>query len=100
MHCSARGSESGCRPSIALRLRGLSGLALAALVLLVAAGCSSNKDGNGASGVNDNTKDQIAVDRSDAKFESAKEPALTAETHFAAGQLADVQGSFDRAIVQ
>jgi tetratricopeptide (TPR) repeat protein len=101
MHRNARGETASW-----LSARGLLALAIAAasIALPLVGGCSGNKDGvgggSGVSGVRDSTKEQIAVDRSDSKFDSVKEPKLTAETHFAAGQLADVQGSFDRAIVQ
>jgi tetratricopeptide (TPR) repeat protein len=70
-----------------------------ACLLLMLAGCG-DKNKESVSGVSNNQADELNAERSATKFDAAKDPPLSAETHFAAGQLADVQGSFDRAITQ
>src|SRR5262245_39009112 len=62
--------------------------------VLALAGCSGH-DKDSLTGVSNDRADQINAERNQSKFEQAKDPPLTAETHFAAGQLADVQGSYE-----
>src|SRR5262249_12704949 len=71
-----------------------------ALAVLVVAGCANDKNKMNSS-MQGISKDQAEdMNAANSKFDNAKDPPLTAETHFAAGQLADVQGAFDRGITQ
>lgn len=73
-------------------------LTLATATLVAISGCRSNKKddvsyrtapGQGAAGLPE-----------DAKFEQAKDPTITADTQFAAGQLAESQGDFNTALLR
>jgi len=69
-------------------------------VILVAtflAGCSSSNNG-AISGVSSEKADRINAARD--PFEKSEDPPITAETHFAAGQLAESQGDFANAVKQ
>ena len=79
--------------------RGRVRLLVSALAIILLAGCS-NHDDKGMSGVSSNQADQLNADRSALKFDTAHDPPLNADTHFAAGQLADAQGAWDRGVVQ
>jgi superkiller protein 3 len=81
--------------------RSVACLTITALLLFGAAGCSSNKDKSATAGLH-GVDDEKATDMNaaNAKFEASKDPPLSAETHFAAGLLADQQGQYDRAIMQ
>jgi tetratricopeptide (TPR) repeat protein len=60
-------------------------------------GCGSDKNG-GIQGVNGKQAAEINASRSD--FEKSEDPPLSAETHFAAGQLNETQGSLPLAVEQ
>jgi tetratricopeptide (TPR) repeat protein len=69
-------------------------------IVLLATGCFSNhqqQQTDGALGVNDDARQM-----SEAKsfFDTQKDPPLNADTHFAAGQLKEAEGSYDLAIEQ
>jgi len=65
--------------------------------LLVGAGCSSGKkDENAPTAANP----EAAKSRAQTSFESGEDPPITADTHFAAGQLAESQKVMDRALQQ
>ena len=61
---------------------------------VLAGGCNKNKK----TGMAKREQDALAADNS--KFENEKDPPITAETHFAAGQLAESQDQPQRAIEQ
>jgi tetratricopeptide (TPR) repeat protein len=65
-------------------------------ILLLLVGCGDNQGRSSIQSVSDNP----AAMNDSQKFDQAKEPALTADTHFAAGQLAESQGQPSRAIEQ
>ncbi len=62
-----------------------------ALLGLMTVGCHSQKPGENATGPTDVSPD---------KFEKIKDPPINAQTHFAAGQLAQSQGNLDEALAQ
>ncbi|HEX3358746.1 MAG TPA: tetratricopeptide repeat protein [Tepidisphaeraceae bacterium] len=67
-------------------------------VVLLASGCSSNQQqSNGAVGINDDAREMTEAK---ARFDNAKDPAINADTHFAAGQLKESEGSYELALVQ
>jgi protein O-GlcNAc transferase len=68
-----------------------------ALAAGLSAGCGGNKDVDNK-GVPRHT--QQLVKPEDRQFEQAKDPPLTANTHFAAGQLAETQGNLTVALEQ
>jgi hypothetical protein len=71
-------------------------LIVLALAIILLTGCSNDKNDtsvSGLRGVSSGQADQLNADRSSAKFDSVRDPPLTAETHFAAGQLADAQNA-------
>ena len=77
-------------------------------VAVVAGGCSNKKDPNKPDKTarrKEKDAQKLEQAQRDAhqkpdKFESSDDPPLNAETHFAAGQLNESQGNFDRAIEQ
>ena len=74
---------------------------LASIVILSLAvgACNSNNDsGAGVKGLSQDEADRMAAGRS--KFDSPGDPAFTADTRFAAGQLAESQGAPGPAIEQ
>lgn len=70
--------------------------ALTATVLLI--GCGQDKGPQGITAVSQEDADQLNASRS--RFESANDPVVTADTHFAAGNLAESQGNLPRAVEQ
>ncbi|MEA2733577.1 MAG: hypothetical protein QOE14_28, partial [Humisphaera sp.] len=69
-------------------------------LLMAAGGCDKNKQAEKAR-AKELAKDQDPHGRNKSdKFETSGDPPLTADTRFAAGQLAEAQGSFDKAITQ
>jgi tetratricopeptide (TPR) repeat protein len=71
----------------------------AALGLSAAAGCAAtHESASGISAVPRAQADQMTAQH--ARFENARDPRLTAQTHFAAGRLAESQGVTRQAIVQ
>jgi len=61
-------------------------------ISLAVAGCSSNNDGgSGVRGLSQGEADEMNAGRS--KFDQPGDPAFTADTRFAAGQLAESQGA-------
>jgi tetratricopeptide (TPR) repeat protein len=65
-------------------------VAVAALVGAALLGCKSPNQQNAV----------VPLDTPPEKFEKAKDPPITAQTHVAAGQLAQSQGNFDEALEQ
>src|SRR4051794_13592943 len=75
-------------------------LLLAAMLPLAATGCASDKDKD-KKPTNKSPAQARAKGEAPDKFEaSAGDPPLTADTRFAAGQLAESQGDAARAITQ
>ncbi len=69
------------------------------LVALLTAGCAGNRKEDGAvQGVGSAEADKLNASR--ARFDDSKDQPFTADTHFAAAQLAESQGQPDRAIEQ
>ena len=66
--------------------------------LFVVSGCAGDKNTAAIQGVT--SKQAAEMNASRADFESSEEPALKAETHFAAGQLNETQGSLPLAVEQ
>jgi tetratricopeptide (TPR) repeat protein len=65
---------------------------------MLIAGCAGNKNSVGIQGMgNEQARDMNAAR---AKFEQSEDPPLTAQTHFAAGQLNETQGAMALAIEQ
>jgi tetratricopeptide (TPR) repeat protein len=75
-------------------MKTISMLGLGLVALLV--GCGDNQNRSSIQ----NVGDAAAMNSGGQQFDQAKEPALTADTHFAAGQLAESQGQPVRAIEQ
>lgn len=72
---------------------------IAFVAVLFLAGCSSSQNAAGPiSGVSNDQASTMNGERS--RFETSEDPPLTAETHFAAGQLAEAQGDAATAIKQ
>jgi tetratricopeptide (TPR) repeat protein len=72
---------------------------IASVGLLGGLGCVSS--GQGGERVEKVSKsDADSLDAEHSKFESNKDPEITAKTHFAAGQLAESQGALAAAIQQ
>lgn len=71
--------------------------AFGATVLLLAAGCAKDQK-EGLRGVN--RKDADALNAQHSRFEASEDPPFTAQTRFAAGQLAESQNSPGMAITQ
>ncbi|MDB5358034.1 MAG: hypothetical protein JWN24_4487 [Phycisphaerales bacterium] len=67
-------------------------LAVAVLLGAAVVGCAKNANGDAAA--------NVAARPSPTDFEAAKEPAITANTRFAAGQLAESEKAYDNAIQQ
>ncbi|MDB5174779.1 MAG: Tetratricopeptide 2 repeat protein [Phycisphaerales bacterium] len=67
-------------------------LAVAVLLGAAVVGCAKNNNNNAAA--------SVAARPNPTDFEAAKEPAITANTRFAAGQLAESDKSYDNAIQQ
>src|SRR3954447_9859567 len=65
-------------------------LAAAVLVGMAALGCKNQNQQNAV----------VPLDVAPEKFEKAKDPPIVAQTHVAAGQLAQSQGNFDDALAQ
>jgi len=70
----------------------------AACAVLAISGCGSNDKNAGIQGVNGNIARDMNAQRSD--FERSDDPPLKADTHFAAGQYSETQGSLQAAIEQ
>src|SRR5437762_7191954 len=66
--------------------------------LFVISGCGSDKNAVAIQGVTG--KQAVEMNAARADFESSAEPPLRAETHFAAGQLNETQGSLPLAVEQ
>jgi tetratricopeptide (TPR) repeat protein len=66
-------------------------VAVAALIGAALAGCKSQNPQQNA---------VVPLDVPPEKFEKSKDPPITAQTHVAAGQLAQSQGNFDEALEQ
>src|SRR5262245_37994932 len=75
-------------------MKTISMLGLGLVALLV--GCGDNQNRSSIQAVGD----AAAINSGSQQFDQAKEPALTSDTHFAAGQLAESQGQPARAIEQ
>lgn len=76
-----------------------SGLCVTVLLAAVAAGCQEQKQQTGGmQGVDKDKAQDMNAER--AKFEQMSDPPVTADTRFAAGQLAESQNSPDQAIRQ
>lgn len=75
---------------------------IASIAFIVAAfwvaGCSSSNNNSGLTGVSTEKADKINSSRD--PFEKSEDPPITAETHFAAAQLAESQGEFAAAVKQ
>src|SRR5262245_23638697 len=72
---------------------------LLAVVAMLIGGCSANNgSGGGFQGVTNNQANEMNAAR--AQFERSEDPPINADTHFAAGQLAETQGNFVQAIHQ
>jgi tetratricopeptide (TPR) repeat protein len=69
---------------------------IAAAVIL--AGCANSGNNGPISGVSSDQADKISSERN--VFERSSDPPITADTHFAAGQLAEAQGDFNGALKQ
>lgn len=69
-----------------------------ALFLAVVVGCAGNKSQDSISGVNRSEADELNAGHS--RFDTAKDPPLTAHTRFAAGQFAESQNATLPAIAQ
>jgi tetratricopeptide (TPR) repeat protein len=70
-----------------------------ALLLVAAAGCTSNKDPESAiRSVGSGTASELNAEHS--QFEKSEDPPFTVETRFAAGQLAESQNALPRAAQQ
>lgn len=65
-----------------------------AAVLLLVAGCHAPKEASASA------KERAKISEADVKFETSEDPPLKAQTHFAAGQLAESQGNYPVAIEQ
>jgi tetratricopeptide (TPR) repeat protein len=70
------------------------------LTLLIPVGCSQSSNGNSGTitGVSNDVAGSMNSHRN--PFETSEDPPLTADTHFAAGQLAETQGDFAGAVKQ
>ena len=68
----------------------------AVLMAMLVSGCSSDK--GSLQGVNTGQASKMNAARS--QFERSEDPPLTADTHFAAGQLNETQGAIPKAIEQ
>src|SRR5258708_560757 len=69
------------------------------LVIFILCGCGHTSSNNGPiTGVSSDQAGTIQSQRN--PFETAQDPPITAETHFAAGQLAETQGDFAGALKQ
>jgi tetratricopeptide (TPR) repeat protein len=69
------------------------------LSVFIMAGCStSNNPGGGLNGVSGDKAMEMRGGRN--PFETSEDPPITADTHFAAGQLAEAQGDFANAVKQ
>jgi tetratricopeptide (TPR) repeat protein len=79
-------------------MRALVGIALVASMVLSAVGCQPKNDGQGVRGVS--SSEAASMDAQRNHFEGADDPPFTAGTRFAAGQLAESQGSVPQAINQ
>src|SRR5438105_14739198 len=90
-----------CQDLIA-RISGLSkrGWVLLVAMMLLLAGCPPKPDQQmgGISKLAPGKAQEMNAENS--RFETSKDPPITAETHFAAGQLAASQGVYPRAIEQ
>src|SRR5689334_8754191 len=83
---------------------------LLSLGLVCAGGCNKNKKDPNDPAASKSGRHKTEQDKLDAaqreakqnpdKFESASDPPLTADTRFAAGQLAEYQGDLNRAVAQ
>jgi tetratricopeptide (TPR) repeat protein len=82
----------------------LSGLLLvvtATLLLLTSASCTNQNDQNSMGAVQGlRGKDADALSAQRSTFDNVKDPPLTADTRFAAGQLAESQNQLDAAVGQ
>ncbi len=74
----------------------LTKLATVALAMITIAGCSSDK--KQAEAYRANQGQGISAMGESAEFDKAKSPPIAAETHFAAGQLAESQSNFELAL--
>lgn len=73
--------------------------ALSLAVVLTAVGCQEQHPTGGAiQGVDQDKAQDMNAER--AKFEQMKDPPVTADTRYAAGQLAESQGNLDQAVRQ
>ncbi len=77
-------------------MRALIASALVVSTFLVA-GCSNSNNG-GITGINSDQAAQINASRD--PFDNTQDPPITAQTHFAAGQLAEAQGESAAAVKQ
>ncbi len=65
-----------------------------ATALLLVAGCHAPQEASASA------KERAKISEADVKFETSEDPPLKAQTHFAAGQLAESQGDYPVAIEQ
>jgi tetratricopeptide (TPR) repeat protein len=70
----------------------------AVAAVLVLAGCASQKQSGGARGVSKQSANQL--DSEHSSFETAQDPPINANTHFAAGQLNEAENQPAKAIEQ
>jgi tetratricopeptide (TPR) repeat protein len=69
--------------------------------LALLSGCGANKDAGGGMSVQGlNGKQAADMNAARSQFDNVKDPPLTADTHFAAGQLNEMQGAIPIAIAQ
>jgi tetratricopeptide (TPR) repeat protein len=69
---------------------------IALVLMILSSGCADNKNGiQGVAG-----KDATEMNAARSEFEKSGDPPLTAQTHFAAGQLNETQGQIPLAIEQ
>jgi tetratricopeptide (TPR) repeat protein len=81
-------------------MRVIIGLVSIGMILAGTAGCSSNKHDEQASVRGVSKKQAAEMEAQRNTFETSEDPPLTAETRFAAGQLAENQGNTPNAITQ
>ena len=71
-------------------------LSVLAVLLVLLSGCTSSESGDAISGVSQGDAAKLNAQRS--AFDTAADPPFTAETWFAAGQLAESQTNVPKAI--
>jgi len=86
-----------------LRRRTTTGLVMILGLLLISAGgggCDKNKEADKKREKEIAQRQKGEANANDSKFEKSDDPPISAQTRFAAGQLAEAQGNYDNAISQ